>query len=277
METPQVRSCPGCSASGGRVTLKEGPFLVVKCPSCSLVYLGNPPPEGRLYDDYYRSSDPDPDLYRTDSTDSHLRELHAINIQRVTRLHPLMPAGRVLDIGCGRGYFLKTARDHGYEVYGIDVSERAVAYGRQHFGVRADVRSLEEVADAGELFDVISLWHVLEHFVSPCEALQQVRRMLGPRGVCVIEVPNLHSLKFMLSRTKWEGGNHPLYHRTFFTSSSLRRALVRSGYTGVRRVRWSYRVPGRSGAYEGMKQALNMVGLDAFLDFIARNERFPKR
>jgi SAM-dependent methyltransferase len=241
------------------------------------VYLGNPPPEDQLYDDYYRSSDPDPDLYRTDSGDPHLRELHAINSQRIARIHHIMPAARLLDIGCGRGQFLKTAQEHGYEAYGIDVSGRAVGYAREHFGVRCDVRSLEEVSASTERFDLVTLWHVLEHFVRPLEALGQVRRILRPGGLCVIEVPNLRSLKFMLSGKRWEGGNHPLYHRTFFTSSSLRQVLGRSGYTGVRRVRWSYEVPGRSGAYEGLKRALDVAGLDAFLDFTAWNELSRER
>ena len=249
----------------------EGELLVVRCPSCSLVYLGNPPPEERLYDGYYSSSDPDPGLYRADSSDPHLRELYAINSQRLARLGRIMPAGRLLDIGCGRGQFLKSAREQGYETRGIDVSERAVAYAREHFGLRCDVRPLEEVAASDERFDLVTLWHVLEHFVNPVEALGQIRRMLRPGGLCVVEVPNLRSLKFMLSGSRWEGGNHPLYHRTFFTSPGLRQMLVRCGYARVSRMRWSYAVPGRSGAYELVKRALDVAAMDAFLDFIAWN------
>jgi 2-polyprenyl-3-methyl-5-hydroxy-6-metoxy-1,4-benzoquinol methylase len=52
--------------------------------------------------------------------------------------------------------------------------------------------------------------HVLEHFVNPYEVLAQIRSLLKNGGVCVIEVPNLRSLKFMLAKTKWKGGNHPL-------------------------------------------------------------------
>jgi SAM-dependent methyltransferase len=252
------------------VKFEEGQFLIVRCPSCSLLYLGNPPSEDSLYDDYYRSSDPDPGQYRSDSTDPFLREFHAINSQRVARLRSLSQAGRLLDVGCGRGQFLKTARECGYDVRGIDVSERAVAYARDHFGVKAEARSLGDVAASGERFDLVTMWHVLEHFLDPLEALGHIRRMLRPGGFCVVEVPNLRSLKFVLSRTKWEGGNHPLYHRSFFTSSSLREALVRAGYREVRRMRWSYAVPGRSGAYEGVKRVLDAAGLDAFLDFVAR-------
>ena len=269
MERVQMRPCPGCGAIESRVRFTEQPFIVVECSACSLVYLGNPPAVETLYDGYYSTAEPSPAEYRADSGHSRLRELHAINSQRVARIQQLRQTGSMLDIGCGRGQFLKIANDHGFQTYGIDVSEKAVSYARQEFGVRAGVRPLEELAASGEQFDVVTLWHVLEHFADPYAALRQVKQLLKSGGICLIEVPNLHSLKFILSATKWEGGNHPLYHRTFFTADMLRAALVRSGFSSVRRVRWSYSVPGRSGSYEWMKRALNMVALDAFLNFAA--------
>jgi SAM-dependent methyltransferase len=235
------------------------------------VYLGNPPPEDRLYDDYYRASRPDPAGYRADAADPHLRELHAINVQRVARVRALAPSGRLLDVGCGRGHFLLTARAAGYEVSGVDVSEGAVGYARKHFGLNADTRTLRDVAETGARFDVVTLWHVLEHFVDPMQALESVGRVLAPGGLLVVEVPNLHSLKFVLAGKKWVGGNHPLYHRTFFTAQTLRLMLVRAGFVGARRMRWSYAVPGRSPAYERVKRALDLAGMDAFLDFTARS------
>ncbi len=243
--------------------------MVVKCSSCSLVYLGNPPEEEALYEDYYGASVPRAASYRPDSDDPGLRELYAINEQRIRRIKRLKPTGRLLDVGCGRGYFVKTANEHSYASVGIDVSARAVAYASREFGVRADVLSTEEMAGSGERYDVVTLWHVLEHFIEPYEALAHVRTVLKDDGICVIEVPNLHSLKFIISKSKWEGGNHPLYHRTFFTPATLRDALIQSGFSRVRRVRWSYHVRGRSAPYEWLKHLLDLVGMDAFLDFVA--------
>jgi 2-polyprenyl-3-methyl-5-hydroxy-6-metoxy-1,4-benzoquinol methylase len=137
-------------------------------------------------------------------------------------------------------------------------------------GVDARAETLETLAARGEAFDVATLWHVLEHFLDPFGALKQIRTMLRPGGLIVIEVPNLHSAKFVLARHKWEGGNHPLYHRTFFTSRTLTRALREAGFSDVRRQRWSYAVPGRSGMFERAKRALDVVGWDAFLDATGR-------
>jgi predicted SAM-dependent methyltransferase len=119
---------------------------------------------------------------------------------------------------------------------------------------------------------VITLWHVLEHLADPIDGLRQARQALKPGGLCVVEVPNLRSPKFMLSKTKWRGGNHPLYHRTFFTASSLRAAFVRAGYAVSRRMRWSYRLPDMGRAYSAMKRALDAAALDSFLDFVAWKE-----
>lgn len=263
----QVRSCPGCGDTQARPRFVEPPFVVVQCTACSLVYLANPPADDHLYEEYHGNISPGE--YSAESPETALRELHAINRQRVGLMQKLVPGGYLLDVGCGRGYFLKTAIAHGYDAAGIDVSEVAAAYARQELGVRADTRSLKDVAAVGGQYDVITMWHVLEHFIDPFDALRDVHRALKSGGLCMIEVPNLHSLKFILSKTKWEGGNHPLYHRTFFAASTLRAALIRSGFRAVRRVRLSYGVPGRSRVYEGVKAGLNLVAMDAFLDFAA--------
>jgi SAM-dependent methyltransferase len=221
-----------------------------------------------LYDEYYSAAEPSSKEYRDNSSNPELREFYAINQQRVKNLKFFRTDGTLLDIGCGRGQFLKTASEHGYQAEGIDISEQAVAYARREFGLNAEARSLDDIVASGKQFDVVTLWHVLEHFTNPYETLSQIRKLLTSEGICVVEVPNLHSLKFMLSKTKWQGGNHPLYHRTFFSANTLRDALIRSGFSGVRRLNLSYHIPERSIFYEATKRTLNVLALDAFLDFI---------
>ena len=240
------------------------------CSDCALVYLGNPPDEGLIYEQYYESSEPDGRKYRANSDDPFLAELHAINTQRSARIAEIKPSGRLLDVGCGRGNFLTIARDYGFDVHGIDISERAVAYARKQFNLKVDVATLDDLARTHNRFDVITLWHVLERFPDPFKHLHQVRSLLKEGGICVIEVPNLNSLKFRIASHKWHGGNHPLYHRTFFSTGTLRHALARTGFSEAHRLRPTYRIRGRSKIYEGFKAGLNVVGMDAFLAFVAR-------
>lgn len=269
MIPPFIRACPNCGGERYDVRFIEPPFRVVKCRACGLTYLGNPPPEERLYEDYYGGPEPGPEEYRPGSPVPRLAELHAINEQRIARIEQIRPAGRLLDIGCGRGHFLRTARDHGYRVAGVDVSERAVRYARSAFGLDASVETLDGLVARPDRFEVLTLWHVLEHFADPFEALRKMRLLLVPGGVLFVEVPNLHSLKFLLARQKWAGGNHPLYHRTFFSNRTLKRALLENGFSRAIRLRISYHVPGRSGGYEAVKALLNAGALDAFLDYAA--------
>lgn len=261
-----IRPCPRCNDLKVRRKIIEAPFVIVKCHSCGLVYLGNPPDSDRLYDDYY-GDDPKSADYHNDSPDTSLRELFAINQQRIDLMKKFMPAGNLLDIGCGRGFFLKTAYDHGYGVSGIDVSEKAIDYARREFHVDAESIPVENLS--GRRFDLITLWHVLEHFSDPFIVLRQIHELLADGGICVIEVPNLHSLKFMLARKKWQGGNHPLYHRIFFTASTLRKSILAAGFSKIQRVKLSYHIPGKRDLLRVTKRALNSFAMDSFLDFVA--------
>lgn len=264
-----MRPCPNCQNSAYKTKYNVSPFLLVSCRQCSLVFLGNPPNEEALYDHYHESTRINFNEYNAPSKNSDIAELYAINEQRVTQILRLKPSGKLLDIGCGRGYFLKTASNHGFDVRGIDISETAVQYAREKFFLRATCETLDDLIRSNKRYDIVTLWHVLEHFLNPYTYLSKVNKLLNDSGICFIEVPNLRSLKFMLSKQKWQGGNHPLYHRTFFTRKTLQNALMRSGFSQYKRIRLSYSIPGRSYAYEILKSGLNVFALDAFLDFIA--------
>ena len=263
------RACPNCSSTSNKTKLVEPPFHVVQCRNCYLVYLGNPPDQNTLYDGYYDASNFSAGDYAINSSDAALAEMYAINAQRLEWIRKLKATGRLLDVGCGRGYFIKTAAANGFAASGIEISARAVDFARNRMKVEAEAKTLEELQDTSARFEVITLWHVLEHFHDPFEALGRVRLLLTSSGVCVIEVPNWHSLKFLLSRNKWRGGNHPRYHRSFFTSTTLARAFDQSGFTRWQRMQVSYRLPGQNDFYWFSKRVCNVFALDAFLTYAA--------
>lgn len=264
-----LRACPSCGSVQSKIKYFTAPFKVVKCQTCSLVYLGNPPDDSLLYEDYYEGSEYPPAAYRRDSSVAALAELYALNAQRIKWLSALKPNGKLLDLGCGRGYFLATAREHGFAVTGMDVSARALKYAQRSFGVEVTAKTLDELQEGSQKFDVITLWHVLEHFADPVGTLKKIKTLLQENGVCLVEVPNLRSLKFMLSRSKWEGGNHPRYHRTFFSSTTLQQMLRKSGFAKIRRVKLDYDLPGRRMGYKTLKRISNSFAVDAFLDYVA--------
>ncbi len=268
MNKPATRPCPGCGGMKHKIKFVEDDFYITRCSDCALVYLLNPPPEQKLYEDYYDDIHYSPSLYGADSPDAALGEYFAVNRKRVETLKRFKPTGSLLDIGCGKGLFLKSASDGGYDVWGLDVSQKATDFVRREYGFEVMTGNID--AAKGPQFDIITLWHVLEHFADPLQKLKHIRRLLNPGGICFIEVPNLNSIKFVLSGRKWSGGNHPRYHRTFFTTRTLAALLKKSGFSTPRRLRLSYDIPGRSKLYRYAKRGMNLLARDAFLDFLGR-------
>jgi 2-polyprenyl-3-methyl-5-hydroxy-6-metoxy-1,4-benzoquinol methylase len=232
--------------------------------------LRNPFEEIAVYDDYFTNVDFEVEDYKRGSKSKNLSEIYIINEQRIEYIKKVKQSGEVLDVGSGLGFFLKTAQENGYTVHGIDISERAVQLSRDVFNVASDVETPEDLIKQGKKFDIITLWHVLEHFINPFDELNKIKQLLKDNGICIIEVPNLLSLKFILSRKKWKGGNHPLYHRTFFTSKTLKKALLQSGFSTAKRICLSYKTDQRNVLYFGFKLMLNAIAMDSNINFITK-------
>jgi 2-polyprenyl-3-methyl-5-hydroxy-6-metoxy-1,4-benzoquinol methylase len=263
-----MRVCPNCGSNEYSIELTEKEFKIVRCKKCSLIYLLNPPDESEIYEEYY-DIQYSKDDYQKDSKFPHLAEIFAINEQRISYLKKYKSKGKLLDIGCGNGLFIKTASEAGYECYGIDVSKKALEFASKEFELSVSDKKVENLINENKKFDVITLWHVLEHFWNPIDELKKIRSLLNDNGILFLEVPNWNSIKFKLSKTKWKGGNHPLYHRSFFTSDTLKETLKLAGFDKTERVKVSYKLPRKSRAYNAIKDVSNVFAMDAFLDFAA--------
>jgi len=87
---------------------------------CSLVFLGDPPDENSFYEHDHTHIRLDFQEYVPDSTDPDITGEYAINEQRIERVLWFKSSGKLLDIGCGRGYFLKSASENGFNAYGSE-------------------------------------------------------------------------------------------------------------------------------------------------------------
>lgn len=243
---------------------------IVRCRSCRLIYLANAPDDAHFYNEYHHAADAYAAAdYRSDSRTPALAELWQINHQRVQWLVRHAPGKKLLDIGCGRGFFLHSAAGARFTVEGVDISAVAVDFARDELGLTASTATLDVLIEQGRRYDIVTLWHVLEHFADPLAELRKIHRLLADEGLCVIEVPNVNSAFFLLAGRRWHGGNHPRYHRTFFSAHTLAAALRTSGFAASQRIRLNYRLPGRSGATELVKRICNIAARDSFLDFAA--------
>lgn len=122
--------------------------------------------------------------------------------------------GRLLDAGCGLGYFLAVCDRHGYETFGLDISEYAVGEARKH--TKADLRigDVQKLPFSRGTFDIVTLLDILEHVEHPDVAISECRRVLKPGGVMLILTPNAANFwVFLLDRDKT--------HIQHFNSKSL--------------------------------------------------------
>lgn len=266
-----VKSCPLCHHNDSRPKYKIEDFDIVQCRDCGFVYLNHEietRDEELNYEMYFESTTLDD--YTDDSEDINIQQARLINSTRLHWVQSRHPQGRLLDVGCGRGFFLKHAIDAGYEVEGVELSVSAAQYATEHFNVPVHVSNLEHERAFSNEYDVITLWHVLEHFHQPVTVLQNLWTMLAPGGTLYVEVPNLNSVKFRLSApgTRWQGGNHPRYHRSFFTQDTLQRALRHAGYIDLQHRSILYPVQ-KNPMMRGVKRLLQLYHLDSFLQMEA--------
>jgi 2-polyprenyl-3-methyl-5-hydroxy-6-metoxy-1,4-benzoquinol methylase len=108
-----------------------------------------------------------------------------INVIQATKPAP----ADLLDIGCDKGFFIDDARRYGYNVHGVEPSERARAYCGK-IGLRV-VESIDEVSGN---YDVVTMQHSLEHFSQPLIGLTAAYNCLRPGGIIIVRVPDFSSM-----------------------------------------------------------------------------------
>ena len=100
--------------------------------------------------------------------------------------------GTVLDVGCGNGIMSRAIAQHGYQVFGIDISAKAIEKARavEHDNVRFEVMSADELVADGSTYDAVICSEVLEHLSDPSQLLKTLHALLSDDGVLVVTVPN---------------------------------------------------------------------------------------
>ncbi len=139
------------------------------------------------------------------------------------------PKGRLLEVGCGSGATLKSMRELGWEVEGVDFDPIAVEQARRK-GLTVHLGSLAEQELLGNSFDAIAANHFIEHVHDPVDVLRECHRLLKPGGLLVLITPNARSWGHRLYLADWRGLEPPR-HLHIFTRSSLASACTRAGFS----------------------------------------------
>ena len=164
-------------------------------------------------------------------------QLHRLN--NAIRLREIqdVPPGRLLDVGSGKGRFLVAARDAGWDVVGVEFAPATAAATTANYGIPVISGDFLDVPIEGE-FDVVTMWHVLEHLPDPAAALRRAAGLLRPGGRLVVSVPNIGSTQARLGGEAWFHLD-PTRHLFHFSPRSLGAMVERSGFA-VERIGHTY-------------------------------------
>jgi SAM-dependent methyltransferase len=137
---------------------------------------------------------------------------------------------RLLDVGCGSGLLIGLLKQQGFDVVGFDSSESAVGVAESETGVKVVTgRGVNDAGFAAASFDLVTLFHVIEHTADPRGTLDEVRRILQPRGRLLVQVPNIASWQSRLCGPRWYGLDVPR-HVVNYSGRAIRRLLSDCGF-----------------------------------------------
>jgi SAM-dependent methyltransferase len=230
----QFTSCPVCDDERLRPAYTRGGFRLVRCANCGLLFVNPQAPESETNELYNRSYfdrrnigaiAPDPEAVRA------FRQLSGL--QRLAEIHRWRrPPGRLLDVGCGEGFFLDVAQQQSWSCDGVELSEFAAASAVASGVGTIFQGTLRAASFDSSSFDVVTMFDVIEHFHDPVAELAEIRRILKPNGLLYLLTPDVESSAARLMGRYWFEIKPP-EHLFYFTRSSITRLLRKAGFTGI--------------------------------------------
>jgi len=231
-------ACPLCGGADHRQILVTGPRRIVRCEACGVVFR-NPRPGAAAYTAEFGSG-------RAEVADeAWLGTRRGAAFARFLDAWPGRP-GRVLDVGCGGGWFLKAATERGWSAVGIDLSPEAVRRAREKLGVDARQGTLDAQHFEPRSFDLVTLWNVIEVIPDPLGLLRSVHPLIRPGGTLHLRTQNypFQRVAFAATRAARAVGarvwldRRPylafIFNATAFSARTIRLFLGRAGFVDVR-------------------------------------------
>lgn len=211
--------------------IKKSKYAIVSCNNCDFIFT-TPIPSKEELNAFYNTFDYKDNLSaeKTIRADAK-RSLRKIDLYTNRK-------GELLDVGCGRGYFLDEARMLGWNTYGVDTSRIVIDFAekRLHLNVfNSDIFSFQ----SDKLFDLITLNQVIEHFSNPENLVNQCSKYIRNGGLMYIATPNAESIS---ARVLKDNFDHfiPPEHLSYFSQHTLQKLLQKQGFKVLYIGSWSY-------------------------------------
>lgn len=233
-----IQACPLCGGTRFKHYLdctdystSGEEFALYECEECGFRFTQNAPVEaeiGAYYatPDYISHSDTRKGI--VNRLYHHVRRYMLRRKAKLVRHALHRKCGRLLDIGTGTGYFLHTMYEKGWDVEAVEKSEQARRFALSHFGLKVKPET-ELPAFASASFDVITLWHVMEHIESLNGLWETLHRLLDDNGVLVVAVPNSNSHDALHYGAHWAAYDAPR-HLWHFTPATMQQLGLKHGF-----------------------------------------------
>lgn len=233
----QAVDCGLCGSSERETKFTDGPFSVVTCGDCGLTYVTPRLKDAALleevYNEAYWSSDAAKERGYTDYRADAPLYLKTYRRRLAVVRRNFKQPGRVLDVGCAAGYFLQVMREEGWDVTGLEPSDAIRPQAEERLGsenVHAGILGDCDLKEGS--FDLVTMWDVIEHIPDVVAAVREVRKLLAPGGLFLIETQNVASRAAKTLGKKWQHYKHAehIYH---FDPATIRRVLDEGGFVIV--------------------------------------------
>jgi 2-polyprenyl-3-methyl-5-hydroxy-6-metoxy-1,4-benzoquinol methylase len=143
-------------------------------------------------------------------------------------MEPFRKTGRLLDIGCGIGFFLDEAKKRGWAVYGTEYSERLIGLLREK-GITIHEGQLNSENYEEGFFDVVTSFEVIEHINNPTSEVTEINKLIRKGGLVYLTTPNFNSLLRRKLKIKYNVINYP-EHLSYYTPSTIARLFTSNGF-----------------------------------------------
>ncbi len=196
--------------------------FLCQCHSCSFVFAKRIPTEQELIDHYGKYARND---YLSPITIKRYHEL-------LDSFEPYRKTGRILDVGCGIGYFLEEAKKRGWKVFGTEYTDDAVEICRGK-GIDMKQGKLNPEDFSAESFDVITSFEVIEHINNPIEEVQNFNTLLRKGGLVYLTTPNFNSLLRYRLKADYNVISYP-EHLSYYTPQTIKKLFKKCGFSTKR-------------------------------------------
>jgi SAM-dependent methyltransferase len=242
----EITPCPICKSSDMSVLHTFEPFKVVSCRSCGLIYLNPRMKESAMMKVYQENE------YFSDSGDSGYQYVNYASQEESMRmtfrrfLNELkkngIASGRLLELGCGYGYFLDEAKHFFSFLAGTELSQEAGESARKISGADVYIGDVSSLPNELCGFDLIVSINVIEHIYSPAEFILSLKKRLKEGGRIIIATPDIGSIWYKIMQRRWSSFKIP-EHVVYYSKNTLTSLLLRTGFHNIMGIPFHHAFP----------------------------------